>query len=244
MNLIEKIHSLHRVWRYRFRSERAEIRYLLSLDLTGTTIIDAGAHRGAYTYWMSRKAGMQGKVIAFEPQTELFAYLEEMAGAFHWKNVDLEPLALSSREGTALLTRSRHWGGASLESVADEGPLERFEVPLATLDGYLSGRPDLPPVGFIKIDVQDHELSVLKGAARTLETNHPVVLFECVDHLFREGQIHGLLDSLGYSGFFFYRQKLITIDRLPELRKEIPAPYLNYVYQKRASASLISTTHG
>ncbi|MEQ1839655.1 MAG: FkbM family methyltransferase [Verrucomicrobiales bacterium] len=244
MNLFEKFHSLHRVWRYRLRSERVEIRHLLSLDLAGTTIIDVGAHRGAYTYWMIRKAGMQGKVIAFEPQTELFAYLEEMADAFHWNNVDLEPLALSSREGTALLTRSRHWGGASLEAVADEGLLEQFEVPLATLDGYLSGRPNLPPVGFIKIDVQDHELSVLQGAVRTLGINHPVVLFECVDHLFREGKIHALLDSLGYSGFFFYRRKLITIDRLAELRKEISAPYLNYVYHKRTSASLISTTHG
>lgn len=244
MNLIEKLHSLHRVWRYRLRSERDEIRYLLSLDLAGTTIVDAGAHRGAYTYWMSQKAGLQGKVIAFEPQAELFAYLREMAGAFHWKNVDLEPLALSSREGTALLTRSRHWGGASLESLADEELLEEFEVPLATLDGYLSGRPDLPPVRFIKIDVQDHELSVLQGAARTLETDHPVVLFECVDHLFREGKIHALLESLGYSGFFFYRRKLITIDRLAELRKEISAPYLNYVYHERTSASLNSTTHG
>jgi len=244
VNFFEKLHAFHRFWRYRLRSERDEILHLLSLDLAGSTIIDAGAHRGAYTYWMSRKAGSQGRVIAFEPQPELFAYLEEVAEAFHWRNVCLEALALSSCEGTALLSRPRHWGAASLEALVDNGPVEHFEVALATLDGYLSKRPELPPVGYIKIDVQDHELSVLQGATQTLKTSSPVILFECMDHLFRQGQIHSLLDSLGYSGFFFYERRLVPVDRFEELRIKIPAPYLNYVYHRRAPVALTLPPHG
>ena len=244
MNLPERLHAIHRIWRYRLRSERDEIRHLLSLDLSGTTIIDVGAHRGAYTHWMSRKAGKEGRVIAFEPQPELHAYLERMAGPFRWGNVTLGPFALSSHEGSAQLSRPRHWGAASLEPVPEEGPVEHFEVPLTSLDAYRARHPELPRVGFVKIDVQDHELPVLQGATGTLESCRPEILFECVDHIFRHGRIHQLLDSLGYSGFFFYRRELVPVEKLSDLREKIPAPYLNYVYRERASLSGRNLSHG
>lgn len=122
MNLSERLHAIHRIWRYRLRSERDEIRHLLSLDLSGTTIIDVGAHRGVYTHWMSRKAGAEGRVVAFEPQPELCAYLGKMAGTFRWSNVTLEPFALSSRQGSARLSRPRHWGEPVLSRFRTKDP--------------------------------------------------------------------------------------------------------------------------
>ena len=60
-----------RAWRYRLRAERPEIRFLLNQLQLGHTAIDIGAHKGAYTYWMSQRVGSSGQVIAFEPQPEL-----------------------------------------------------------------------------------------------------------------------------------------------------------------------------
>jgi FkbM family methyltransferase len=62
----------------------------------GDLVIDAGAYKGGYTYWMRDAVGATGRVIAFEPQPELAAFLERMVEAFRWDNVLVEPMGLSS----------------------------------------------------------------------------------------------------------------------------------------------------
>ncbi len=233
MNLAGRIHAMHRIWRYRLRTERNEIAFLLSRDLAGGTLVDVGAHKGAWVHWMSRKAGPGGRVVAFEPQPELFDYLGALKKALRWGNVDLEPLALSSEEGSATLSRTRHWGGASLESLGEEAradEIETFSVGLTTLDRYLAGHPELPPVRFIKIDVQDHELAVLQGASGVLREAGPALLFECCDHVWNRGEVDAFLREQGYEGRFFHRGDLVPVERLPGLRASIPAPYLNFAY--------------
>ena len=41
----------------------------------GDVAVDVGANKGSYLRWLSRAAG-PGKVVAFEPQPQLAAYLE------------------------------------------------------------------------------------------------------------------------------------------------------------------------
>ncbi len=230
MNLIGRIHAMHRIWRYRLRTERDEIGYLLSQDLEGATVLDVGAHRGAYIHWMRRKTGPSGRVVAFEPQPELFAYLQDLAASLRWSNVDLEPIALSSQDGEGMLSRTHHWGGASLEALHQPGKVETFPVRLTSLDRYLAQRPELPPVRFIKVDVQDHELAVFRGASRTLRDARPTLLFECCDGVWERGEVDAFLRSQGYEGYFFYRHALTPVASLPDLRARIKAPYLNFVY--------------
>ena len=71
MRLFDRLHFLHRAWRYRLRAERDELAFVLSRDLRGATVLDIGANRGIYSYWMHRVVGATGQVIAFEPQPEL-----------------------------------------------------------------------------------------------------------------------------------------------------------------------------
>ena len=42
----------------------------------GDTAIDIGAHKGAYTYWMSKYVGNEGRVFSFEPQREIYEILK------------------------------------------------------------------------------------------------------------------------------------------------------------------------
>ena len=91
MRLFERLHMLHRAWRYRLRSERNEIAFLLSQDLRGATVLDIGAHRGSYTYWMHRKVGPQGSVIAFEPQPELVEFLSDLKSSFRMDRLTIVP---------------------------------------------------------------------------------------------------------------------------------------------------------
>ena len=87
-----------RAWRYRLRAERPEIRFLLNQLQLGQTVIDIGAHKGAYTYWMSQRVGSSGQVIAFEPQPELNQNLSKLTGLFPYNNIQIESFALSSTE--------------------------------------------------------------------------------------------------------------------------------------------------
>src|SRR5213593_3081462 len=112
VNLFDRWHFLHRAWRYRLRTERDELRYVLAQDLAGLTAVDAGANRGVYSYWMHRRAGARGgRVVAFEPQPELARDLHAMKQAFHLDQLTVVCAGLSSHLGTSQLIRPKnHWG--------------------------------------------------------------------------------------------------------------------------------------
>ena len=76
----------HRALKARFRDQGAEIRALVEAIRPGEAAADVGAHKGAYLPWLSRAAGPDGRVYAFEPQPDLAAYLEKVcraARAYH-----------------------------------------------------------------------------------------------------------------------------------------------------------------
>ena len=63
---------ISRAWKYRLIVERQEILFMLEHLMPGQNAVDIGAHKGAYTYWISKYTGTNGNVFAFEPQSELF----------------------------------------------------------------------------------------------------------------------------------------------------------------------------
>jgi FkbM family methyltransferase len=145
------------------------------------TGIDVGAKVGMYTY---RIRARSSDVVAFEP-IPLFHDL--LRAVFEGKRGRIEPVAASDRRGTATLRMpydhdgSRQFGRSSIEPA---NPLEHrqiarteeLEVETRPLDEYA-----FPRVGFIKIDVEGHELAVLEGAARTIAEQQPNLLIECND---------------------------------------------------------------
>lgn len=199
---------LVRAYRARWRDERAEIGEMLRLLRPADTAVDIGAHKGAYLYWMREAVGPGGRVFAFEPQPKLHAYLAGIVAGQGWDNVELSPLALSDRRGEATIHVPAESGetspGASLEKQSGYG----IPIRTDTLDAVLAGKP---APRFIKCDVEGHELSVFRGAARTLERHGPALLFECEQ---RHLSAHTLQDvfsfllGLGYTGRFFASGRL------------------------------------
>ena len=212
-------------------AERDEISYLFKQRLNGSTVIDIGANRGAYSYWMHRRVGVDGRVVAFEPQPELVDYLEQLKSSMRLSRLTVVPAALSDAPGELQLVRPRsHWGGASFHLEVENDDHEVFSVPVMTLDEYASMN-DLRNVSFIKCDVQDHEFQTLRGGATLLGTQKPTLLIEQLDQYFCEGSLPDFLMGLGYQGYFFYQRQLVGIEEWPQLRREISAPFLNYVYE-------------
>ena len=227
MQLLERAHALHRVWRYRLRSERQEIAYMRSRDLDGATVADIGANRGIYSYWMHKAVGPTGNVVAFEPQPELQTYLADLKRTFRLSRLTIVPRALSSATGERRMVRpSHHWGGASLHLEPKAG-VDVFPIQTTTLDEYFCNSP-LRPLRFIKADIQGHEYDCFVGGTNTLKKDRPEILCESLDD--ELPQVAEFLATLNYSGYFFLQGRLTPLVELPAVRASIKARYLNYVF--------------
>jgi FkbM family methyltransferase len=216
--LIDKLKWIYRAYRYRFKLEPQEIQ-LLSQNLNqGDVGVDVGAHKGAYTYWMRKSVGPDGKVYAFEPQSVLAGRLKALTGRQHYQNVVVENLGLSSSSGTLSLNvpGKSSSPGASFENMPDnQSPGQSYPVQVTTLDAYFS--PDSTRgIHLLKCDAEGHELEVFKGAERLLTSHHPCLLFECERRHRASGRVDDVfsyLESLNYRGFFIDRGGPKDIDR-------------------------------
>ncbi len=156
---MDAAHFLARCYRYRLRTERLQIKTLMKLRLRGATVIDVGANKGIYCYWLTRAVGSSGRVLAVEPQPEMFAGIGLLRSRYDWTNLQVLDLCLSDTEGTRLLSREKVGdGSASLEQKRHRGGNETILVKTTRLDAISHTLSNLK---FIKCDVEGHELALL-----------------------------------------------------------------------------------
>jgi len=232
-----KIHHLHRCWKYRLRAEKDSLAWLLAQDLNGATVVDAGANRGVYSYWMSKAVGPMGRAIAFEPQPECVSHLQKVKTKFCLQNLVIVPKGLSSYAGTTTMARDKPKSvGASLEWVGNRSDgeyehlqVEHLQVEVETLDAYFSNSR---PPSLIKCDVEGHELAVFKGGQELLSRSHPDLLFECHRKEAIKGALFSFLENLGYSGFFFEKGERHPADDFDKVPFSKPSlTHRNYIFQ-------------
>lgn len=166
------------------------------------TALDIGANHGIYAYALSR---FVHSVHCFEPLAECCRYIHDHRAT----NVTVHNVALSDRAGelklhVPIIGGRAVYTRASLDRPA--GPFESRRVEVRTLDSY-----GLTGVGFIKIDVEGLEASVLRGAERLLKSCHPNLLVE-IDRA-RHNQnsflaVHATLRALGYQAYVCEAGKL------------------------------------
>jgi len=228
--LIEKIRHQHRFWRYERRTERDSIQFIKGLDLRGATVLDIGANKGVFSYWLSKCVGATGHVVAFEAQPELQSILSDVERWFLKANFDIRMVALSDSCGTTTFNREfAGHGGGSIESKSPEHVAEQaITVEMTTLDAIQDSFPR--PVRFIKCDVEGHELSVFKGAAELLQTDKPTILVEI--HQDQMLNVNELLKSYGFVGAFISQNKRIPIDEFADhpYRKSCEV-HRNYIFE-------------
>jgi FkbM family methyltransferase len=196
---IDNAHFLVRCLRYRFRTEKLQIRTMMRLRLNGATVLDIGANKGIYCFWMMRAVGRSGRVIAFEPQPEMRDSIERRKLRFDWRNLRVMNVALSNSDGSMNLSRQRVGDGSATLEVARRRSTD------ATLDVRVTRLDAMPEetfrnLKFIKCDVEGHELNVFLGGEQTLRRHRPVVQFESTVTDPRTQQIFQFFRRLGYSG--------------------------------------------
>ena len=162
--------------------------------------LDVGCHKGEILDLMLAYAP-EGDHVGFEPIPALAAALERKYAAE--PAVRIERLALSDASGPAAfnyVTSNPSYSG--LERRSYDRPGERDEaitVERARLDDVVpAGRR----VDLVKVDVEGGELGVLRGGARLLAEQRPVVVFEfglgAADHYgATPADVYGVLATAG-----------------------------------------------
>jgi len=193
-----KVKFLYRAFSYRFLRDRAEMRYLLKSVRKNDFVLDIGAYKGGYLYWLKSTVGKRGKVFAFEPQLILHDYLKEVINKCRYDNVSLFHAGVSSKNGTMQLFVPKEPGltspGATYESRPNPSVGHFMEIKVHHLDSLLKDRKQ--KITFIKMDVEGHELDVFKGADRISKEDRPKILFECEKRHPFDKQIDDVFDHL------------------------------------------------
>lgn len=135
------------------------------------TVLDVGAHTGDYALCAQAAFGPAATLHCFEPQPETFAALERrLAGR---AGVGCHRLALGEEARLArLYSQEASSAFTSLYPGAFGEPGHEIarvdEVELRTLD-EVAGELGLGRIDLLKLDVEGHELPVLKGARGLLD---------------------------------------------------------------------------
>jgi FkbM family methyltransferase len=135
----------------------------------GDTAYDVGAHAGFFTLLLSRLVGVDGRVLAFEPEPANAARLVANVEANGCRNVDVHAVAVSEVSATARFTTH----ASSLQgSLGERGAA----VATTTIDAVVSAGAS--PPSLMKIDVEGAEGRVIAGARHAISATRPVLLLE------------------------------------------------------------------
>lgn len=170
------------------------------LDSHGTAL-DVGANIGNHSLYFAR---IFSKVIGFEPNPQNWELCAINCRAV--AGVDVQPIGLSDKNFSTDMFFDELNPGAS--RICDFPRQNSGYANFVRLD-------DLEltdSISLIKIDVEGHELNVLKGGAETIKRNEALIIFE--QH---QSCVHGgssetveFLRELGYDYFFVVQSSLST----------------------------------
>jgi len=136
-------------------------------------VLDIGANSGNHSLFYAL-SGFQ--VYAFEPNPHTRASLKINIGFNPTLDITCVPIGLSDTSGYLELSlpTGSNLGTASLSSIISN---KLLRVPVTTGDAYVVEN-NITDIVFIKIDVEGHELSVLRGLVHILHRDMPIVFVE------------------------------------------------------------------
>jgi 2-O-methyltransferase len=142
---------------------------------SNAVIIDAGAHIGADSVELARMFP-SATIHSFEPVPEIYSFLRH--NTRKWSNIKCFDIALSNESGTTQMYVSSGASDASsslqkpadhLADHADVSFEKEIQVQTLSLDDW-AAQNNISKVDFLWLDMQGHELEVLKASTKILPT--------------------------------------------------------------------------
>jgi len=196
--------------------------------------IDVGANVGVHSIRLAKLVGAQGEVIAIEPDAEVANRARHNVELNRLSNVRVIQAAASDVSGgqVELYRPDVPDTNKARASVIHHSYLTGSvsKVPTVAIDDICEGE-----VALIKIDVEGHEAAVVAGAAATIASYYPSIIFEYAPELLQiqSQSPFGWLCERGYKLFRIRcarhfvtgrgRLALERLDRLPRVGGDILA---------------------
>jgi FkbM family methyltransferase len=130
----------------------------------GGVFLDVGANHGLLSFGLAGRHMDKIEFHLFEPNPKLVTSIERSRALYTSMNCHVNAAALSDREGLVSFKIDQNQTGAS--HIADNG---QEQVVSLSLDRYLTDTK-ISHVALMKMDVEGHELLVLRGAKQSLKS--------------------------------------------------------------------------
>ena len=191
--------------------------------------VDVGVYRGVYTFQLAK---ISKHVHSFEPNPLIFPYLNKNLQKLI-ENLTLYNVALSDKNGESELRipiRNKYANKNNYEEMYESGratihknniinsEYNSFKVRTVKLDDVLINNP----IGFVKIDAEGHEKTILVGAKEIIKSRKPNLLVEIEERYTNEKteSIIEFINNLGYKSYFLEKNNLIKTEKLGNFNKK------------------------
>jgi FkbM family methyltransferase len=165
---------------YASQSADPDLRGAQRLIRRGDTVLDVGANVGLWTHFLSKWVGGVGRVWSFEPIPETFAILSECIRRLADENVVPINIAVSDCDTDVQMIvplDERGIRNYHLATIASPGVKGSFTLAGLTLERWHDDNGS-PPVSFVKIDTEQHELACVRGAMPLIRDCLPALCIE------------------------------------------------------------------
>jgi FkbM family methyltransferase len=189
-------------------------------------VVDVGANRGQWATH-ARRSFPRSHLFLFEPNAR--SRSEMSPQLVDDPSVSVSPLALSDRVGTAVLYDEP--GHSEMASLIARGQSSSATVATTTGDDWAHAA-GIERIGFLKVDVEGHDLAVLRGFAGMLErkaidlVQFEFTLWAAIARTWL-ADFHDLLAPLGYTIGKLYPARIDWAPYMPE--HEFFSARANYV---------------
>lgn len=162
----------------------------------GQTIVDVGANAGVFAVVAAREVGDRGRVVAVEPNPDVYERLARNVGRNGLANrVDLIRAATGERPASAHLVGAiRNTTIAHIVADGIQGAAAGYQVEVARLDDLL-GDVAIDHIDFMKVDVEGSEVVTLLGAGATLARTSRLVVEATPDTI---GEVTTIAERAGF----------------------------------------------
>ncbi len=189
------------------------------------TFVDVGANYGYYSllaaHWNSRL-----QVIAFEPVPQIYECLQRNIKLNDLQTrVSAYSIALSDASGAATLYIPAS-GSIDCEATATlaQGSWQQcknspsLDVQAVRFDDFERQYP--LKVDLVKVDVEDHEASVLRGMQNVIRRDRPFIVCEILPRAHGNQKTREIIDSIGYTPYWITSSGYIRVSRFDFERRD------------------------
>ena len=207
------IFSIFSISRLRLHLHNKEFMHFLQMIPENGNVLDIGSNIGITAVPLAKRVS-GGKVFCFEPMPLNIKTLKRIKTHYHLSNIEIFETALGERNGELtmimpIIYNVKFQGFSHVvekESGIEKGDL--FPTQVQRLDD-IRALQMLPKIDAVKIDVENFEFFVFKGAAELLKRHKPVIFCELWDDEKRSVTMNFLTDNFGYHVKVYENNQLV-----------------------------------